>query len=806
MDDPSYNIAGCVLKYSDYKSAAVYWKRACKSAESAEDFEQLCQSVANALASSFEDGAYDDLLKVMSAAGFDFENDLRPIVDPLNAQKAVLEQKRRREKEERERRQKEEEARRLARAEELRVQRRILEEKRRKLEKEMSDFLKQVKASAVEGVFNLIVPDHLASVIDRAYERALIAGGRVYLKGIIYNGDLRNYDLASGAVPHCLRELSKQIKAQYVADAIERATDIRLDGEQLEAVLADDHVMKVTARAGSGKTRVLVAKAFYLIKFYNLNPDSILLLAFNRNAAREIQERLKSLLALDTFHTARTFHSLAYQIAKPDSELVMSDVDPAIDKVGGIIQRILRGIWKGEVAESIYTFFRSEAREYEGLGLHLKGDKFYKFRRSLPQATLRGDAVRSSGEKYIADYLFEHGIGYKYEPAFRMKSEGVYRPDFYFWQGEGPSKRKFAWEHWAFDPRASSPQRIDGWSAQEIKQYRKDIDRKRLYWSEKGWPLIETHAGMLSNGRACFESQLRGILNEHGIENGKLPQAELLERVEVNLRSRLSKLLSQFVSRSLSSECDTEVLLARIDQYTPKDDREKSFLKLGVDVLQQYLSHLEENKLMDYSLVFAEARRVLGEMEAIPLVHASGGHMIDLNSLNYIFVDEAQDMSPNYLLLLQSLKSLLPNVKMMFVGDDWQAINRFAGADVNLFINLNERYGETSGYSLKSNYRSCKEIVHAGNLLMGGNSVENAKATKLEAAQILSTDIHSVWLELRKDDEHQAARRSDQKFLWGANDFSEEKAKLVKAVFNICKPMLSGTAKISVLINSKARL
>ena len=38
------------------------------------------------------------------------------------------------------------------------------------------------------------------------------------------------------------------------------------------------------------------------------------------------------------------------------------------------------------------------------------------------------------------------------------------------------------------------------------------------------------------------------------------------------------------------------------------------------------------------------------------------------------------------------IEQALKNTKMMFVGDDWQAINRFSGADVNLFIQLKKHY------------------------------------------------------------------------------------------------------------------
>ena len=131
----------------------------------------------------------------------------------------------------------------------------------------------------------------------------------------------------------------------------------------------------------------------------------------------------------------------------------------------------------------------------KGHGLHLSGEDFYDFRRDYHQFTLNGENVRSAGEKFIADYLFEHGIYYKYEPSFRMASEGRYSPDFTIWLGKNDSKKGYAWEHWAFNPNCHRPDRIDGWDLQKMIDYKDDIKRKRKYWSDKnGWSLIESHS------------------------------------------------------------------------------------------------------------------------------------------------------------------------------------------------------------------------------------------------------------------------------------------------------------------------
>ena len=44
-------------------------------------------------------------------------------------------------------------------------------------------------------------------------------------------------------------------------------------------------------------------------------------------------------------------------------------------------------------------------------------------------------------------------------------------------------------------------------------------------------------------------------------------------------------------------------------------------------------------------------------------------------------IDEYQDFSLPFFRLVQALRTLYPELKLFAVGDDWQAINRFAGSD-----------------------------------------------------------------------------------------------------------------------------
>lgn len=91
-----------------------------------------------------------------------------------------------------------------------------------------------------------------------------------------------------------------------------------LNESQSRAVVNGEDVVLVLAGAGSGKTSVLVARAGWLLRRNEALPEQILLLAFGRQAADEMNSRIKQRLAVDDIQ-AKTFHALALQIIQQGS-------------------------------------------------------------------------------------------------------------------------------------------------------------------------------------------------------------------------------------------------------------------------------------------------------------------------------------------------------------------------------------------------------------------------------------------------------------------------------------------------------
>lgn len=99
---------------------------------------------------------------------------------------------------------------------------------------------------------------------------------------------------------------------------------IHLNEEQSNAVLRPkDCNQRILASAGSGKTTTLTARIAYLITHYNVNPESIILMTFSKNASQQMIGRIESLIGKTKIY-AGTFHSLSKQLLREHDSTKLS--------------------------------------------------------------------------------------------------------------------------------------------------------------------------------------------------------------------------------------------------------------------------------------------------------------------------------------------------------------------------------------------------------------------------------------------------------------------------------------------------
>jgi DNA helicase-4 len=240
-----------------------------------------------------------------------------------------------------------------------------------------------------------------------------------------------------------------------------------LTEEQARAVVCFDNRVQVLAGAGSGKTSVMVARAAYAVERGFVAPDRILLLAFNKVAAAELQERVTARFAAagidSTGVRASTFHAFGLHLIghaageKPrlaawldqgqDVDMVLHIADELRERPGPF--RYHWDLYRLVFAHAPTELDQHEPDAFEGTQTGYR--------------TLAGEIVRSHSERLIADFLFLNGVRYVYEQPYAVNvadpGHGQYRPDFYYPDID-------VWhEHWAIGRDGKPPAAFVGYAA-----------------------------------------------------------------------------------------------------------------------------------------------------------------------------------------------------------------------------------------------------------------------------------------------------------------------------------------------------
>jgi DNA helicase-2/ATP-dependent DNA helicase PcrA len=110
----------------------------------------------------------------------------------------------------------------------------------------------------------------------------------------------------------------------------------QLNDAQLRAVDYIDGPLMVLAGPGTGKTQLLSVRVANIIKQTDTSPSNILCLTFTDNAARNMRERLQSIIGQASSHVAvQTFHSFGSEIIVNNPDYFLSrKLTQQIDELG----------------------------------------------------------------------------------------------------------------------------------------------------------------------------------------------------------------------------------------------------------------------------------------------------------------------------------------------------------------------------------------------------------------------------------------------------------------------------------------
>lgn len=467
-----------------------------------------------------------------------------------------------------------------------------------------------------------------------------------------------------------------------LADFFQTVEKTALTAEQIHAVVCFDNRVQVVASAGSGKTSTMVAKAGYALKRKVTTPDRILMLAFNTKAAKEMKDRIRGRLGDDAKAiSAKTFHSFGLEVIghatgrKPALSRAADD-DGGLPELRHIIETLAERDRAFGLSWGLFrTVFARELPPFESL---LDQQLVVQDARGRGLLTRAGQTVRSQEERMIADWLFHHGVNYVYERDYEHDTtDGThrqYQPDFYY-----PDIDVYH-EHFALNAAGEAPPKF--------LNYLDGVQWKRDLHARNGTSLIETTSATVRDGSAF--AHLAGELEARGVTLDPRPRPAVGNQQLVEERALLS-LVRAFLTHSKGNRLTDNDLTARVHSSGASPVRAELFLQLFLPVRAEWNRRLRDSGTVDYDDMINHATDLI-----------EGGYELPYD---VVMVDEWQDASIARASLIRALVST-PGRYLFAVGDDWQSINRFAGADPTVMTEFHQRFGPGEALKLERTFRS----------------------------------------------------------------------------------------------------
>jgi len=187
---------------------------------------------------------------------------------------------------------------------------------------------------------------------------------------------------------------------------------------------------------------------------------------------------------------------------------------------------------------------------------------------------------------------------------------------------------------------------------------------------------------------------------------------QVLSEAQISLTDFNPRIIAKLLDQAKMRLVEPEQFL---DEF--KDDLPPPVLKIVQQIYGHYQNYLAEVNALDFSDLLFKTVLLLRDY---PLIRQKYQ-----NRWQYILVDEYQDTNYAQYEFCRLLAAGHQN--LFVVGDDYQSIYGFRGANLDNILNFTRDYPKTKTFLLEQNYRSTQSILNLANAVIAKNRHQNKK-------------------------------------------------------------------------------
>ncbi|MBX4201457.1 UvrD-helicase domain-containing protein [Candidatus Saccharibacteria bacterium] len=210
-------------------------------------------------------------------------------------------------------------------------------------------------------------------------------------------------------------------------------------------------------------------------------------------------------------------------------------------------------------------------------------------------------------------------------------------------------------------------------------------------------------------------------------------------RAAVDEKAFPARLLSSLISGA-KNELISPAEYSATSEYSPAG-------KAAAKVYPIYQTMLKEASALDFDDLIS---RTVNLLETQPEIRKKWQLQF-----KYVMIDEYQDTNAAQYKLVKLLTGVHKNIAV--VGDDWQSIYSWRGADFRNILNFEKDYPDCAIIKLEQNYRSTKNILEAAHNVIASNSVRSDK--KLWTAEAAGSPVQVLQVGSERGEAETIVRR-----------------------------------------------